>query len=894
MMKKALLLFAIALWCSFTASAQQAGTLDVSFGQQGIVETGFGAGASVMGVGALNDSKILVAARLTELGTNSLLLMRFLPDGTPDNSFGVAGRIRTQMPPEIGFFIRDLVVNPADGSIIVCSAFDSAGRHTISRFLPDGNLDAGFASGGILTEPTNSQANYFAVKLLPDGKILTGGRRWNQGRYDLLIGRLNPNGTKDTSFGTGGQTVYSSTSGSIEGFTLALSPTGHYFLAGTYKLPTESQPRMALASFLTNGTIDAGFGAGGIFIGSQGTPRSVRMQPDGKILMGGGNTSFSNAGFFAINRIMPDGTHDVTFGTSGGVVISQTNALSVISGLEILPDGKFIMSGIVGVRIAMMRFHADGSPDVGFGMGGFVAIELGAAMFLKAILALTDGHLLLAGNILSDDIVLARCHLDGSLDDAFAQNGIVISDFGSNLPTPGRIHYTTDGRILASVAMSNQIVITKYLPNGAMDNSFGMQGRAFIRVPPYLIPLYPTISTDSQGGIIVISTMTAQLGGATDFYIARFHANGTPDSQFGNGSFVIVNFGSGASFLNALEVLEDDKMLLAGTFFPDTGGKRPGIVRLLPDGSPDSTFGDSGLALGPPFPASDCSAMLVQPDGKIVLAGTRSNTPDTPVYVFRFLANGSIDDAFGSDGVAEVYPPDGWPEPHCLLSQSDGKIVLGGNTNGVALLTRLHSDGNLDANFGNSGFFQPPSLTGAVQQVYQDDTGTLLMSGTRYTSAGFRIYLARATADGEADTSFGNGGFVDAPVSFTLNASLLQPDGKLIISGGATGALYLARFHTHLSVSTTERHPEAIPLLVWPNPADEMLYVEYTLPRAGRVHIRLFDVYGRPLQTLLQPDQRAEGPQHEQFRLPDALPAGVYWLSLEADQKSSVVKVVRR
>lgn len=893
-MKQALLLFAAAIWCSFGASGQQAGTLDHSFGQQGIVETGFGAGASIMGVGTLTGGKILVAARLTELGTNSLLLMRFLPDGTPDNSFGMAGRIRTQMPPEIGFFTRDLVVNPADGSIIVCSAFDSAGRHTISRFLPDGNLDTGFASGGILTEPNSSQANYFAIKLLPDGKILTGGRRWNQGRYDLLIGRLNPNGTRDTSFGTGGQTVYSSTSGSVEGLALALSPTGHYLLAGTYKLPTESQSRMALASFFTNGTIDAGFGTGGIFIGSQGTPRSVRMQPDGKILLGGGNTSFSNAGFLAINRIMPDGTHDLTFGISGGVVIPQTNALSVISGLEILPDGKFIMSGIVGVRVAMMRFHADGSPDTGFGVGGLVALELGGAMFLKAILVLTDSQLLVAGNILSDDIVLARCHFDGSLDDAFAQNGFIISDFGSNLLTPGRIQHTTDGRILASVAMSNQIAVVRYLPNGAIDNSFGTQGRAFIRVPPYLIPGYPTISTDAQGSILAISTVTEPLGGVTHIYIMRFHADGTPDSQFGNSSFVIVNFGLEASFLNALEVLEDGKMLLAGTFFPDTGGKRPGIVRLLPNGQPDTTFGNSGVALGPPFLASGCSTMLVQSDGKIVLAGTRSNTPDTPVYVFRFLADGSMDTAFGSDGVAEVYPPDGWPEPHSLLSQSDGKIVLGGNTNGFALLTRLHPDGSLDTGFGSSGFFQNPSLTGAVQQVYQGDTGTLLMLGTRYTSAGFRIYLARATADGEADNSFGNGGFVDAPVSFTLNSSLLQPDGKLIISGEASGALSLARFHTHLSVSTTERQTESIPLSVWPNPAGESLSIQYTLPRSGRLHIRLFDAAGRPIQTLLHAAHRSEGVQREQFRLPYALPAGAYWLRLEAGQESSVVKVVRR
>ena len=150
-------------------------------------------------------------------------------------------------------------------------------------------------------------------------------------------------------------------------------------------------------------------------------------------------------------------------------------------------------------------------------------------------------------------------------------------------------------------------------------------------------------------------------------------------------------------------------------------------------------------------------------------------------------------------------------------------------------------------------------------------------------------------AQGMPESGFGTGGFAVLPTGrdMYLNGSELQPDHKLVLAGSTNTKLSLARFHTHLSVSATERQTESIPLSVWPNPAGESLSIQYTLPRSGRLHIRLFDTAGRPVQTLLHAAHRSQGIQREQFRLPDALPAGVYWLRLEVGQESSVVKVVR-
>ena len=224
----------IGAWASVTSAAAfaQSGTLDPTFGVGGrvsvlknqIVPPGDGSPGTA-NAALQADGRIVVAVSFDTFG-----VVRFLPNGQLDPSFGTAGVVRDPgRSPNFNRAPQDLAIQ-SDGKIVVVGSAESIDAEhnfvALARFTPDGSLDATFGAGGNVHTPARQLSADTAnvVLLQPDGKIVIGGTSVEQTEHPLppraILQRYNPNGSLDASFGQGGKIVFSLPNGDITALAL--------------------------------------------------------------------------------------------------------------------------------------------------------------------------------------------------------------------------------------------------------------------------------------------------------------------------------------------------------------------------------------------------------------------------------------------------------------------------------------------------------------------------------------------------------------------------------------------------------------------------------------------------------------------------------------------------
>jgi uncharacterized delta-60 repeat protein len=324
--------------------------------------------------------------------------------------------------------------------------------------------------------------------------------------------------------------------------------------------------------------------------------------------------------------------------------------------------------------------------------------------------------------------------------------------------------------------------------------------------------------------------------------VVRCMPDGAMDPSFagGFGVYAPTNVGMSAT---AAVLQPDGKLVTAGTTTLYSGGannRGVGVMRINVDGFPDQTFGVYGGESVPMSSEPLITGAVVQPDGKIVVAGTTGTPP--AALLMRFAADGSLDTTFGDAGFARMpAAPSGSVESvNGLLRQPDGKLVIVGaqaasHVYPVFALARFDSDGLLDTSFGVGGVvtidFRPlhRSVGFAVAQLAD---GRLLTSGVvadddvPYGGAS-NVALARLRDDGTLDTSFAYGGKMITPFVGVQRAGLaIAPDGKIVVVAvanpthalrfGADGFLD-ASFGSGGKVPVASLGPTPMPFIVQPD-----------------------------------------------------------------------------
>jgi uncharacterized delta-60 repeat protein len=408
-----------------------AGGLDPSFGIGGKVHTDFAHRFDEgWGIAVQHDGRIVVAGETVhEVGgadDRDFSVVRYLPDGSLDKSFGNDGKVSTDFGKDFELAF-DMTLQP-DGKIVAAgesgsSTDDSSFDFALARYNADGSLDTTFGKGGKLTTDfagDDDEANDVAVQA--DGKIvLVGltGVSTDRSRYDFALARYNADGSLDTTFGAGGKLTTDFAGGDDEASRIALLPHGKILAAG---LATRAgaDSDFALARYNADGSLDTTFGTRGKlttdFAGKDDKADSLAIQKNGEIVATGGAGIVQNtSGAFALARYTKNGVLDPSFGTGGKVTTELTDGQDEAFAVALQRDGKIIAAGVANWVLAeagdfaLARYDTNGSLDASFGSGGTVTTDFAGDFDNVFDIAIQrDGRIVATGDAEFSDATTSR------------------------------------------------------------------------------------------------------------------------------------------------------------------------------------------------------------------------------------------------------------------------------------------------------------------------------------------------------------------------------------------------------------------------------------------------------------------------------------------------------
>jgi uncharacterized delta-60 repeat protein len=387
---------------------------------------------------------------------------------------------------------------------------------------------------------------------------------------------------------------------------------------------------------------------------------------------------------------------------------------------------------------------APGALDPGFGSGGKVTTSIGAAGVADAwaVLLQPDGKIVAVGdsfNTVDYDFGLARYNADGSLDPSFGAAGKVTTPIGQSGDIAFAGALQPDGKIVVAGKTdgggSSDFGIARYNANGGLDTAFGDAGKVRLAISSGF-DAAKGLALQVDGKVVVAGRGSVN-GVDEDFTLVRLRVDGSLDTGFGLNGVVSTPIGSSHDIASAVALQPDGKIVVAGT--SHIGNRAQfALARYNADGSLDSSFGAGGKVTTPVGGNSDsANALVLQPDGKLVVAGTSFNGANTDFALARFAAAGTLDPSFGVGGkVTTAIGSAGFDFARAVVLQPDGKIVATGSSNvpanGDFALVRYNADGSLDPGFGAGG-----KLTTAME-ADEGAFGSALQPDGKIVAAGFR------------------------------------------------------------------------------------------------------------------------------------------------------------
>lgn len=589
---------------------------------------------------------------------------------------------------------------------------------------------------------------------------------------------------------------------------------------------------------LDAGDLDPSFGVGGIvttnFFGSESNyADDIAVQTDGKIIAVGALTQPSSPWDFGVIRYNPDGSLDTTFG-NGGRVTTTFSHFTVAHSVAIDGSGRIVVVGAISnpstnFGLAMARYNPDGTLDTTFAQNGKL-VGTGTGYWGYEVGFDASGRIIVAGATSlvpppptaigpdsGRDFLLARYNDDGTIDSTFGSGGIAILDFGYGEDQATDFHVQSDGKIIvtgyARSASARDFALARFNSDGSLDTTFASGGK---------------VQTDfgsDDGGLSLAVQVDGKLvvsgWSGTNFAVARYDSNGTPDPTFSIDGRATADFGA-SEYANDLVIDAVGRTTLAG--FSDGNFA---LVRYLSDGTLDNSFGSGGLLTTDFGSASDsASAIMLDESGRMVVAGSTFNSVTlTDFALARYNSDGSLDTTFDGDGrvTTDFLSPKSDFLSDIVLDSITGKTIAVGSTGGAGgsdfALARYNSDGTLDTTFGQGGQVTT-DLFGRVDKaraVVLDNAGRIVVAGISDAFESQPIALVRYNWDGTLDTTFDGDGIVFSdfgPGGVITNTLIIDGDGKIVVGGrtfngefyftsGPGSAIGIARFNDDGTPDTT-------------------------------------------------------------------------------------------
>ncbi|HEX8246847.1 MAG TPA: BACON domain-containing carbohydrate-binding protein, partial [Pyrinomonadaceae bacterium] len=381
----------------------------------------------------------------------------------------------------------------------------------------------------------------------------------------------------------------------------------------------------------------------------------------------------------------------------------------------------------------------------------------------------------------------------GDLDATFAGGGKVTTPIGSSTSEAFAVALQADGKFVSAGYSSNasnrDFALVRYDANGSLDTSFGTGGKVTTDIGNDNNEILAVAIQPADGKIVAAGYSSN--GANDDFTLARYNPDGMLDSTFGMGGIVKTNFNNSFDYSEALLIQPDGKIVAAGYSFNGSFYDFA-LARYNADGTPDTGFDGDGI-LTTDFTGGDdlAFALALQTDGKIVAAGITN----TDFGLARYNPNGSLDETFDADGRVAT-SINNFDSAYAVAIQADGKIVAAGETDAATnsdfALVRYNADGALDTGFDGDGKVSTPIGGGNefAEALVIQPGGKIIAAGHSFNAGGNADFaLARYNADGALDSTFGTGGKVTTDFGNSSNdfaAGLaLQSNSRLIAVGSS-------------------------------------------------------------------------------------------------------------
>lgn len=396
---------------------------------------------------------------------------------------------------------------------------------------------------------------------------------------------------------------------------------------------------LASAAAAPSGSLDAGYGLAGngtvivSFGGTDEEARAVALQPDGKAVVGG-YAYVAGVQKFALLRLEPDGLLDASFGSNGIVTTAfAPSNWDSINALAIQQDGKIVAAGGYSA-FALARYNADGSPDNDFGFRGAVRTSAGISQSAAYGVAIQSDGKIVAGGWSDQSgsaggapygarFTLIRYNRDGSLDPTFGSGGISRTLVAGYTATIRAIAIQPDGKIVTAGYAYNGskfvFAFARFNSDGTVDGSFGTDSGAVVPMVDGQEEVCNALGLQQDGSIVAAgeTVLHPTYNAAGDFALIRLSPQGAPDSNFGSGGKAITDYDGVDNRAGGLAIQLDGRLVAAGFAF----NRGFALARYKGDGSLDTAFGNGGKVTTNAGGLSMAHAVAIQDNGRIVAAG---------------------------------------------------------------------------------------------------------------------------------------------------------------------------------------------------------------------------------------------------------------------------------
>ncbi|MEI9911790.1 MAG: T9SS type A sorting domain-containing protein [Bacteroidota bacterium] len=750
----------------------QAGKIDLTFGSAGKVYTNLldinRNDEAALAVAIQTDGKIIMAGKTAAPAA----IFRYNTDGSPDNNFDVDG-----MAFCFGIRVTSIAIQ-SDGKIVVAGY--SGNDFALARFNANGSLDNSFdGDGKLTTDIGTSYDQVSSIALQSDGKIVAAGYSYNGSTNDFALARYNTDGSLDNSFDSDG------------------------------KLTT-------------------------IFSASDNQIKSVAIQSDGKIVVAGSFYNGPNASDFAIVRYNTNGSPDNSFDTDGKLTTDFGATDDQAASIAVQSDGKIVVAGYSNNGndndFAIARYNTNGSPDNTFDGDGRLTTDIinFSSDILTSMAIQNDGKIAVAGysnNGMGNDLAVARYNVNGSLDNSFDGDGKLATDMGSSYEQIASIALQSDGKIVGAgytedgITFKDNFAIVRYNVSGSLDNSFDSDGKLITNISSSY-DIGRSLAVQNDGKIVVAGyTGNTDLGSNNDIALVRYNANGSLDNSFDGDGKLTTDISSSDDKVHSIAIQSDGKIVVAGTSL--TGNSYDfALVRYHANGSLDNSFdGDGKLTTYLSLSDDIATSIIIQSDGKIVVAGNSYNGNDRDFALVRYNTDGSLDNSFDEDGkLLTDFGSSSSERATSIAIQSDGKIIVAGYSyNNVSnydfALARYNTDGSLDNSFDGDGKLTTDinSFYDQVSSIALQSDGKIVVAGSAYDGTNDNNFaLARYNTNGSLDNSFDGDGKLTTNMGSSVGVAsiAIQNNGKIIVAGenrnnNGDGDFALARYNTDGSLDNS-------------------------------------------------------------------------------------------